>query len=102
MRSLRSRREHSGFPGPRSKPALMHAFAKNCGAASIREHLEHLRADARDSPDEFHGMCGIPGFALLHHDRLDEGETLSPADPGYALSVALVAAPARACPSSAA
>lgn len=67
--------QHSGLPGPRGNLGLFYEFAQDPDPRVIAECLALITPDTADSPEEFAGMCGVMGWALLHageHDALLE------------------------------
>lgn len=63
---------HSHLPGPRGNLELLYAFSKAADEGLIRDCLARIRPDTANSPEEFVGMCGIVGYAVLHGDRIAE------------------------------
>lgn len=63
---------HSGLPGPRGNLELFYRFLKHPDSAVVDACLALVTDDTADSPEEFAGMCGVAGWALLHSDRPDE------------------------------
>jgi len=68
--SLTELKANSGLPGPRGNLALLDRFVKSCTPEAVAQCLGELRDDTSNSPEEFVGMCGVVGFAVLHaHER---------------------------------
>lgn len=63
-------KEHSNLPGPRGNLELLYRFGRECDPATVQEYLHQLRDETQNSPEEFAGMCGVLGFAMLHKDDL--------------------------------
>ena len=63
--------QHSGLPGPRGNLALFYEFAENPDPQGVDECLALIAEDTADSPEEFAGMCGVAGWALLHAGEHD-------------------------------
>jgi len=61
---------HSNLPGPRGNLELLYAFAKNADAELVRQCLAYLTEEVSNSPEEFVGMCGVLGYAVLHRDDI--------------------------------
>lgn len=59
----------SGLPGPRANLELFYAFLEHATPAVVAECLAELADETANSPEEFAGMCGVAGFALLHADE---------------------------------
>lgn len=55
----------SHLPGPRGNLTLLSAFASEADEARVQACLTLLRPDTSNSPEEFAGMCGVLGGALL-------------------------------------
>lgn len=63
---------HSHLPGPRGNLELLYAFSKAADEDLVRDCLERIRPDTANSPEEFVGMCGVVGYAVLHGDQIAE------------------------------
>jgi hypothetical protein len=63
---------HSNLPGPRGNLELLYAFSKAADEEVVRGCLARIRPETANSPEEFVGMCGIVGYAVLHGDRIAE------------------------------
>jgi hypothetical protein len=61
---------HSNLPGPRGNLELLHSFAKEAEPGVVGKCLGCIREDTANSPEEFAGMCGIVGYAMLHRDDI--------------------------------
>ena len=61
---------HSNLPGPRGNLELLYAFAKEANEDMVGECLSAIGPQTANSPEEFVGMCGILGFAVIHQDDL--------------------------------
>lgn len=59
----------SHLPGPRANLALLKAFAAEADEARVQECLGLLGPETADSPQEFAGMCGVLGGALLRGEQ---------------------------------
>lgn len=57
---------HSNLPGPRGNLELLYAFAKSTDVATAKKCLSYIKPDTANSPQEFVGMCGVLGYAVLH------------------------------------
>jgi hypothetical protein len=57
---------NSRLPGPRGNLELLYDFARNADPGTVCGCLEYIKADTRDSPGEFVGMCGILGYAQIN------------------------------------
>jgi hypothetical protein len=64
---------NSGLPGPRGNLGLAYKFAEHPDPAVVDECLALIADDTANSPEEFAGLCGVLGWALLNsgdHDGL--------------------------------
>jgi len=61
----------SGLPGPRGNLALFYRFLKEPDPAVVESCLALVDEETADSPEEFAGMCGVAGWALLHRGQAD-------------------------------
>ena len=61
---------HSGLPGPRGNLELLDRFANQATFEQVRACLAILQDDTANSPEEFVGMCGVLGYAVLHQNDL--------------------------------
>ncbi len=61
---------NSKLPGPRGNLELLYDFSKTADAKAIDVCLSCIKTDTSDSPEEFVGMCGVLGYAVLNgHDN---------------------------------
>ncbi len=56
----------SGLPGPRGNLGLFYDFIADPDRLVVDECLSLVAEDTANSPEEFAGMCGVAGWALLH------------------------------------
>jgi hypothetical protein len=70
--SIEQLKKDSGLPGPRGNLELLSKFLRCCNQESVNLCLAELREDTRNSPEEFVGMCGVVGHALLNWKSRDE------------------------------
>lgn len=63
---------HSNLPGPRGNLELLYAFAKSADADLAEQCLVYASEEVSNSPEEFVGMCGVLGYAVLHRDEIHE------------------------------
>jgi hypothetical protein len=61
--------KNSNLPGPRGNLELLYAFAKSSDATGVSKCLNYIKADTSNSPQEFVGMCGILGYAVLNKKK---------------------------------
>ncbi len=68
--SIEALRKNSGLPGPRGNLELLDTFIRACDKPLVQDCLAELKEDTENSPEEFVGMCGVVGYAMLHgkHD----------------------------------
>ena len=64
--------QNSHLPGPRGNLELLYSFSKNPDNVIVQQCLSFINDDTANSPDEFAGMCGIVGYAVLHQDNIPE------------------------------
>lgn len=57
---------HSGLPGPRANLSLFHRFLQEPDPSVVERCLGVVDDETANSPQEFAGMCGVAGWALLH------------------------------------
>jgi hypothetical protein len=57
---------HSNLPGPRGNLELLYDFSRHAREDIIVNCLNCIREDTANSPEEFAGMCGILGYAVLN------------------------------------
>jgi hypothetical protein len=72
MISLAELLTHSGLPGPRGNLELFYRFLKEPDPAVIDACLALVTDHTADCPEEFAGMCGVAGWALLRAERPDD------------------------------
>ena len=65
MISIEELREKSGLPGPRGNLELLYQYIDDCSLESTVQCMAVIQDDTSNSPDEFVGMCGVVGFAVL-------------------------------------
>ena len=58
--------KNSNLPGPRGNLELLYKFAQTADPVIVQKCLEYIKPDTGNSPEEFVGMCGILGYAVLH------------------------------------
>ena len=63
---------NSNLPGPRGNLELLYKYAGQANEESISECLKEICPDTTNSPEEFVGMCGIVGYAVLNRDNPKE------------------------------
>ncbi|GAP16680.1 hypothetical protein [Levilinea saccharolytica] len=61
---------HSNLPGPRGNLELLYAFAKSADEGLVEQCLAYITEDVSNSPEEFVGMCGVLGYAVLHREDI--------------------------------
>jgi hypothetical protein len=59
-------KSHSGLPGPRGNLRLLYEFLSSCDDLIVVECLATLADNTENSPEEFVGMCGVAGYAILN------------------------------------
>jgi len=60
---------HSNLPGPRGNLELLYAFARTADAAAVKKCLSYIKPYTANSPQEFVGMCGVLGYAVLNKNE---------------------------------
>jgi hypothetical protein len=63
--SVKALGAQSGLPGPRGNLTLLDRFADHCTVEQAQRCLDVLRDNTANSPEEFVGMCGVLGRAML-------------------------------------
>jgi len=63
--------QHSGLPGPRGNLELFYEFLQAPDPQVVDECLALIAENTANSPEEFAGMCGVAGWALLHAGERD-------------------------------
>lgn len=69
--SVSDLKARSGLPGPRGNLELFYEFLRNASAQLVEDCLAELADTTANSPEEFVGMCGVAGYALLHAHEED-------------------------------
>lgn len=64
--SISDLKARSGLPGPRGNLELFYEFLKAATPRLVDDCLAELTNTTANSPEEFVGMCGVAGFALVH------------------------------------
>jgi hypothetical protein len=59
-------KKNSHLPGPRGNLELLYDFALTADVATVEKCLDCIKPDTANSPQEFAGMCGILGHAVLN------------------------------------
>jgi len=72
MYTLETLLRESRLPGPRGNLELLYAFAASGDSETVSRCLALIRPGTADSPEEFAGMCGVLGRAVLLSDRPSE------------------------------
>ena len=62
--------ENSGLPGPRGNLALLYQFTGQAEPSLVEQCLGLIKPDTANSPQEFAGMCGVVGQAVLKKSDL--------------------------------
>lgn len=62
----------SGLPGPRGNLELFYRFLMEPDPAVVDACLALVTDQTANSPEEFAGMCGVAGWAMLHQAQPDE------------------------------
>lgn len=63
--------QNSNLPGPRGNLELFYRFVADPSPQVVDECLTLATPDVANSPQEFAGMCGVAGWALLHAAEKD-------------------------------
>lgn len=66
MYTIEYLKANSHLPGPRGNLELLYEFSKNADCKTINACLTHIGPATLNSPEEFLGMCGILGYAVLN------------------------------------
>jgi hypothetical protein len=64
--------QNSNLPGPRGNLELMYSFSKTASVGEVEECLSYITDNLHNSPEEFAGMCGIVGYAIVNKEKLKE------------------------------
>lgn len=72
MTTLAELKDLSGLPGPRGNLELLYRFVAERNGKVVGECLECILPDTSNSPEEYAGMCGVVGRAVLISDRPEE------------------------------
>jgi len=74
MFTMEQLKAESHLPGPRGNLELLYRFIREATLPLVEECLRVIKPNTANSPEEFVGMCGVLGYAVLH--AADKPKTL--------------------------
>jgi hypothetical protein len=62
--------QNSNLPGPRGNLKLLYDFSENAKDEIIKDCLDYITPDVRNSPEEFVAMCGVLSYSIKNKNNL--------------------------------